>query len=107
MDDRIKKRMSMRHADISAPTNASVPPMPAMPVGVRSEFGGGMREGLSEEGVRREPRDKEDPRVVERRMLDKDDFDADACESFAIHLSVMWNLQRYRFEGETGQLDGI
>jgi len=75
----------MRHAEISAPTDASVPPMPTMPTGLRSEFGGGSRDGTSEEGVRREPRDKEDPRIAERKMLDKDDFDADACERLEIY----------------------
>ena len=34
VDDKIKKRMSMRYADISAPTGALVPDMPAMPIGM-------------------------------------------------------------------------
>jgi hypothetical protein len=59
--------------------------MPTIPAGLRTEFGGGSRDGISEEGVRRELRDKEDPRVMERKMLDKDDFDADACELFGIY----------------------
>jgi hypothetical protein len=39
--------------------------------------------GAREEGqgeTRRERERVEDPRVAERRMLDKEDFDPDACE---------------------------
>ena len=74
----------MRYADISGPTDASVPAMPSMPIGVRPGAGGGSGAvGAREEGqgeTRRERERVEDPRVAEKRMLDKEDFDPDACE---------------------------
>lgn len=83
VDDRIKKRMSMRYADISEPTGANVPDMPAMPLGLRPGIGGGARDDgpvPSSASIRRDGREREDPRAAEKRMLDKEDFDADACE---------------------------
>ena len=32
VDDKIKKRMSMRYADISSPTNVSIPALPTIPL---------------------------------------------------------------------------
>jgi hypothetical protein len=79
VDDRIKKRMSMRYANISGPTDVSVPAMPSMPIGARPEVGGEVREE-SDTGARREREKVEDQRIAERKMLDKEDFDPDACE---------------------------
>lgn len=88
VDDRIKKRMSMRYADISGPTDVSVPDMPSIPLGLRpgnrddgSSVGRGSAAGEEGKSGRREgkERDREDPRIAEKKMLDKDDFDADAC----------------------------
>ena len=85
VDDRIKKRMSMRYADISGPADISVPDMPSIPLGLRqgnrddgSSVGRGSTDGKSgrREGKERE---KEDAKIAEKKMLDKDDFDADAC----------------------------
>lgn len=78
VDDKIKKRMSMRYADISAPTPTdNVPAVPALPIGVRPHH---MHSGSrgSIEMVRE--RQKEDAAVAENRLLDKQDFDPDACE---------------------------
>ncbi|KAF9009805.1 hypothetical protein BDZ89DRAFT_517439 [Hymenopellis radicata] len=72
VDDRIKKRMSMRYADISGPVDVPpMPPMLTMPLG-------GIRE---EEAVYDERSRREDPSVTtedDKKLLDKDDFDPDA-----------------------------
>ncbi|KIJ22228.1 hypothetical protein PAXINDRAFT_6346 [Paxillus involutus ATCC 200175] len=73
VDDKMKKRMSLRYAEISAPTEASVPAVPTIPLGLRP-------------GLARDPDEivldstqvKEDPRVADQRLLDKEDFDPDA-----------------------------
>ncbi|KAI0640292.1 hypothetical protein C8Q77DRAFT_1153163 [Trametes polyzona] len=71
--EKMKKRMSMRYADISAPTDASVPDVPAIPIGMRATSSSYTQE---EQRFTEEPR--EDPMVSELRLLDKDDFDPDA-----------------------------
>lgn len=73
VDDRIKKRMSMRYADISGPVD--VPPMPPMPTMGRA------REDDDDVvyNARSAPRDA--PTAEDdKKLLDKDDFDPDACE---------------------------
>ncbi|KAF8906133.1 hypothetical protein CPB85DRAFT_895024 [Mucidula mucida] len=72
VDDRIKKRMSMRYADISGPVDVPpMPPMPTMPMGSLQE----------EEAVYDERSRRDDPAVTtedDKKLLDKDDFDPDA-----------------------------
>ena len=75
VDEKMKKRMSMRYADISAPTDALVPDVPALPIGVRGSAQHGRPE---EQRLTEEPR--EDVHAAELKLLDKDDFDPDACE---------------------------
>ena len=76
VDDKIKKRMSMRYAEISSPTGADgAPPVPALPLSLQP---GGMRGHDISMPITEEP--KEDPREAELRLLDDDNFDADACE---------------------------
>ncbi|KAF8167544.1 hypothetical protein B0H34DRAFT_669962 [Crassisporium funariophilum] len=78
IDDKIKKRMSTRYADISSPTQLSgVPPMPSlamMPVGQRGTPGTG-REG--DEDVRDRTGTRDDAKVVgdDRKLLNAEDFD--------------------------------
>ena len=79
--EKMKKRMSMRYADISAPTDALVPAVPALPIGAgrqpvppaellqQAQFGDGR--------LVAEPR--EDAGAAELRLLDREDFDPDAC----------------------------
>ncbi|KAH9854378.1 hypothetical protein C2E23DRAFT_753413 [Lenzites betulinus] len=69
--EKMKKRMSMRYADISAPTDASVPDVPAIPIGMRAA-------SYSQEEQRYTEEPQEDPMLSELRLLDKDDFDPDA-----------------------------
>ncbi|KAI0829081.1 hypothetical protein BC628DRAFT_1315984 [Trametes gibbosa] len=69
--EKMKKRMSMRYADISAPTDASVPDVPAIPIGMRTASYPQEEQRFTEEPV-------EDPMLSELRLLDKDEFDPDA-----------------------------
>ena len=108
VDDKIKKRMSMRYADISAPTGALVPDMPAMPIGMvnmgaRRAAGGesgmagvgtagmGLSIGMSrigeEEEFVREPTEgnlRDSTRGAELKDLQRERFDPDACGFFSL-----------------------
>jgi len=78
VDDKIKRRMSTRYADISVPQpTENIPALPSIPAGfrpthARSESQGSLR-------IKRE-KQKEDARVAENKLLDKQDFDPDVCE---------------------------
>ncbi len=65
----------MRYADISSPTDASVPAVPSIPFTLRP---GTYKD--SDEVPRGREQPKEDTKEIELKMLDKDDFDPDACE---------------------------
>ena len=90
VDDKIKKRMSMRYADISAPRLAEdgsgVPAVPSMPVGAYGAGmgGAGSRGGYDygygdDEGFR-DVRGRVDVRESDMRAFERDGFDPDACE---------------------------
>ncbi|KAI9569500.1 hypothetical protein HD554DRAFT_2020462 [Boletus coccyginus] len=72
VDDKMKKRMSLRYAEISHPTDPSVPALPTVPLGLRP---GPQRD--QDEIVKHVAHVKEDPRVLDQRLLDKGDFDPD------------------------------
>ena len=81
VDDKIKKRMSMRYADISGPTDASIPAVPTIPLGLRPAGGVAPRE--QDEAARRmelAKLEEQKQREAEYRMLDQEVFDPDACE---------------------------
>jgi exocyst complex component 8 len=88
VDDKIKKRMSMRYADISSPTNALIPAVPIIPLALRPGVPGrrdadtSAYQGTDE---REEGRREEEAREAELRMLDQERFDPDACESSCDH----------------------
>ncbi|PPQ99518.1 hypothetical protein CVT24_005308 [Panaeolus cyanescens] len=78
IDDKIKKRMSMRYADISSPTQLDgAPPIPSMagliPAGQQSATA--MRD--TDEDVRDRTATRDDPKAVadDRKMLNAEDFD--------------------------------
>ncbi|KAJ7610832.1 Cullin repeat-like-containing domain protein [Roridomyces roridus] len=73
VDDKIKKRMSMRYADISGPTDLGVPEMPPMP-GIPSRMPG--RE--QDEVVKDRTTEQRDRGAEDKKLLDKDEFDPDA-----------------------------
>ena len=82
VDDKIKKRMSMRYADISAPTGVSVPPVPSLPIGTFGLGAGGAgigAGGRDEEGVRDEREAREDPRETDMKAMENEVFDPDTC----------------------------
>ncbi|KAG2155748.1 Cullin repeat-like-containing domain protein [Suillus clintonianus] len=72
VDDKIKKRMSLRYAEISAPTDASVPDVPSVPIGLRP---GAARD--PDEIVLERASFREDPKATDQRLLGKEDFDPD------------------------------
>ena len=72
--EKMKKRMSMRYADISLPTDAVIPDVPALPMGMRGSY-----RGQGQEQLRFTEEPAEDPKLAELRLLDQDQFDPDAC----------------------------
>jgi exocyst complex component 8 len=76
VDDKIKKRMSMRYADISAPNIMDIPSVPSLPSTVR--LGG---ENEQDEFVRDNRNSAVvDSRAADKAILEQEDFDPDACE---------------------------
>jgi exocyst complex component 8 len=78
VDDRIKKRMSMRYADISLPTNLTEEPkLPPLPSSVRPQN----REQEQDEFVGERSSDPQaEAWAANIRTLERADFDPDACE---------------------------
>lgn len=79
VDDKIKKRMSMRYADISGPTAINVPDVPDLPVMHMASARRGDAEAVHNrlgdvEQVRTQADDKQ--------LLDAENFDPDACMLF-------------------------
>ena len=82
VNDKIKKRMSMRYADISAPTQLKdIPPVPSLPSAARPPS----RE-QDEVARDRSTASKETPRDADKKLLDQEDFDADACKCTLVML---------------------
>ena len=79
VDDKIKKRMSMRYADISGPTDLGIPAMPSLPSGIRP------KEREQDEVVRDRSMEADvDPWLEEKQKFEKEDFDPDACQPFLL-----------------------
>ena len=84
IDDKIKKRMSTRHAEISSPTQLTgLPPMPSMAsmasAGPNSTYDAALE---ADEDVRDRTGSRDDGKIVgdDRKLLSAEDFDATACE---------------------------
>jgi len=85
VDDKIKRRMSTRYADISVPQpTENVPALPSVPAGLRSTHERSESQGSLR--IKRE-KQKEDARTAENKLLDKQDFDPDVCEYGCTSLS--------------------
>jgi len=68
VDDKIKKRMSMRYADnLDYTAGVAIPEVPTIPTG----------RSVRDASVKDEVRD--DPRAVDVNFLQRDDFDPEAC----------------------------
>lgn len=83
IDDKIKKRMSTRYADISSPTQLSgIPAMPSM-MGLIPAGQGAATPREGEEDVRDRTGTNDDAKVVsdDKKLLNAEDFDSAACES--------------------------
>ncbi len=87
VDDKLKKRMSMRYADISAPTFAdgNIPAVPTIPLGRYNSSGriGPTSIGADDEEGVREVKDAEEAKEEARRAdfaaMENEEFDPDAC----------------------------
>jgi hypothetical protein len=86
VDDKIKKRMSMRYADISLPTDAQgIPAVPALPIsGMQRTYS---PEPYEERDDATRERRRMDARERELKMLDEKGFDPDVCECIDVPLS--------------------
>lgn len=83
IDDKIKKRMSTRYAEISSPTGLpSVPPMPNMMNMVSAGQNSAHLALEADEGVRDRIAARDDAKVVneDRKLLSAEDFDPTACK---------------------------
>lgn len=89
VDDKIRKRMSMRYADISSPTDLSIPAVPAIPAGLTAALPKGKQLFVDE------PEEiGQDTRVSDLKLLDQDNFDPDACEFLPRHKNGVTNSRR-------------
>lgn len=87
VDDKIKKRMSMRYA-ISSPTPAdATPSVPTIPLGLRGPDLDIIRE--KNEITQQQAPSKEDLRATENRLLDVEEFDPDACACVVLNPSIL------------------
>ncbi|KAF9792511.1 hypothetical protein BJ322DRAFT_1116121 [Thelephora terrestris] len=75
VDDKIKRRMSMRYADISVPQpTENIPALPSIPAGFKPTHSHTESQGSSR--IKRE-KQQEDARVAENKLLDRQEFDPD------------------------------
>lgn len=77
VDEKMKRRMSARFAEISSPTDALVPDVPSLPIGTATSPSEISQKASSAPSTA--PR--EDPWVADLRLLDVDEFDPDTCAS--------------------------
>ena len=77
VDEKMKRRMSARFAEISSPTDALVPDVPSLPIGIATSPSEISQKGSAVPSLT--PR--EDPWVADLRLLDVDEFDPDTCAS--------------------------
>ncbi|KAJ3815643.1 hypothetical protein F5876DRAFT_30182 [Lentinula aff. lateritia] len=80
VDDKIKKRMSTRYADISSPTELNIPRVPTLPIdapGVRG-INGEQDESVRDQEDLLSSQKAADAAVEEKKLLDDKSFDPDA-----------------------------
>ncbi|RPD64554.1 hypothetical protein L227DRAFT_571032 [Lentinus tigrinus ALCF2SS1-6] len=100
--EKMKKRMSTRWANISGPSDALVPDVPSLPIGLRE--GSYRQQSQEEQRLTEEP--QEDPRAAELKLLDKDNFDPDAYLKLKLANSTESELRLLQSSLQ-GQKDGV
>jgi exocyst complex component 8 len=107
VDDKIKKRMSMRYNDVASPTDGNVPAMPGMPVGLMSQASMRGRPGREQDEV---VKDREDAKLRgnDNQLLDTDEFDPDACMSCSLWFRCLGvtDVCYSSSENQAAELDG-
>ncbi|KAH9926480.1 uncharacterized protein B0H18DRAFT_1118969 [Fomitopsis serialis] len=73
VDEKMKRRMSARFAEISSPTDALVPDVPSLPIGPTASQTALSKKGGAAPAVAQ----REDPWTADLRLLDVDEFDPD------------------------------
>lgn len=82
VDDKIKKRMSMRYADISSPTHLNGIPPPLPSAGQVSDLAA--RDADEDLRDRSNNRDQARAASDDKKLLDAEDFDPAACACFSL-----------------------
>ncbi|KAI0027216.1 hypothetical protein K488DRAFT_62297 [Vararia minispora EC-137] len=101
VDDKIKKRLSMRYADISAPTDVSgVPSVPTIPTALRP----GRAQGRGDVAEPTKPT-KEQLKEAENKLLDADNFDPDAYLKIKLANSTEAELKTLQSSLQTSKDD--
>lgn len=105
VDDKIKKRMSTRYADISSPTELNIPRVPTLPIdapGVR-RIDGEQDESVRDQEDLLSSQKAADAAAEEKKLLDDKSFDPDACASVHTIARVIIQCLPFRFEEEVGK----
>lgn len=104
VDDRIKKRMTMRYADISEPSHLSIPNMPSLPA---NPLPGTSVRGRDEQLFVESPTKQEDPRRADIKAMELENFDPEACKCVLVALLGISSRIFYllRFEGQISQFN--
>lgn len=108
IDDKIKKRMSTRYADISSPTQLNVvPPMPnsgMVPAGQNSADYA-VLEADEDKSVARDDATK--VVVDDRKLLSAEDFDPSACECETQYFFGLYiHTNQCSSKAQVGEFDG-
>jgi exocyst complex component 8 len=89
VDDRIKKRMTMRYADISQPSQLSIPSLPPFPADTIPEVS---IRGRDERLLVESPTAQGDPRRADVKAMEQENFDPEACKLVLIELAHGMNI---------------
>ncbi|KAF7307226.1 Exocyst complex component [Mycena indigotica] len=88
VDDKIRKRMSMRYADISGPADLAMPPIPAIPTMPTRTT-----PGKEQDEVVMKRTGREDRREDDKKLFDQDDFDPDAFLKLKLANSTEYEIK--------------
>lgn len=89
VDDKIKKRMSMRYAEISGPKELqNIPPVPNFASQMTSEPKGGVMLRIDDGKDRNDALEEAKVVADDKKLLGADDFDPEACKWFQDMLNL-------------------